>query len=193
MTRFRTLPTMNIWYDIVLLFFVLGGVAMGFAMGLFRQLVNMLALIFAFMFASYYQPTIARFVRERVGQEEGFGRDALVYFLVFLGIWLLINFGVHFSFRSPPKFLPGTLDKLAGMLVGLVSGTVMVVIMTLLLNYATSVPWPRNDELRLFINQGIALSSIRTLLFGYVPEVTRYMEPLLPRGLPAFFSEAFFR
>lgn len=183
---------MSIWYDIVLIFLILAGIAAGFAMGLFRQVVNVAALLFAFIFASYYQPTFARFVRERLGEEEGFGRDSLIYFLVFLVIWLFINFGVAFSFRSPPRFLPGTLDKLAGMVVGVVSGTIIVVIITLLLNYATTVPWPRNDELRVFINEGIAASAIRDLLFGYVPTVTRYLEPLLPRGLPAFFSEAFF-
>jgi uncharacterized membrane protein required for colicin V production len=183
---------MSIWFDIVLIFLLLGGIAAGFAMGLFRQIVNVLALLFAFVFASYYQPNIARFVRERLGEEEGFGRDALVYFLVFLAIWLFINFGVAFSFRSPPRFLPGTLDRLAGMVVGVASGTILVVIITLLLNYATTVTWPRNDELRVFINEGINASTIRGLLFAYVPEVTEYLEPLLPRGLPAFFSEAFF-
>lgn len=183
---------MSIWFDLVLIFLILAGIAAGFAMGLFRQLVNVLALLFAFIFASYYQPNIARFVRERLGEEEGFGRDALIYFLVFLTIWLFINFGVAFSFRSPPKFLPGALDRLAGMVVGVASSTIIVVIITLLLNYATSVSWPSNDELRLVINDGIAASNIRALLFGYVPMVTDYLEPLLPRGLPAFFSEAFF-
>ncbi len=182
---------MSLWYDLILLFFLLGGIAAGFAMGLFRQLINVAALVFAIVFAAYYHPTIARFARERLGETEGYGRDALLFFLIFLGVWLFINIGIHLSFKHPPRFLPGTLDKLVGMVVGLVSGVFAAVIVTLLLNYATAIEWPQNDAFRLAIQDGIRASSIKGLLFGYVPMMTQYLEPLLPRGLPAFFSTTF--
>jgi hypothetical protein len=67
----------------------------------------------------------------------------------------------------------------------------MIIIFTLLLSYATSVPWPRNDELRLAINEGIAMATIPDMLLSYFPLVTRLLEPLLPRGLPPFFREYF--
>ncbi len=76
-------PAMNLWYDLFLILLLLGGIAAGFALGLFRQLVNIGGLIFAFIFASYYQPTVARLARQYMGEDEGFGRDALLFFLVF--------------------------------------------------------------------------------------------------------------
>ena len=179
---------MSLWYDLIILFLLLGGLATGFGLGLVRQTINVLGLYFGLVFASYYHPIVTRFVRTRFGETDSLGRETALFFVLFAIIWAFVNVGAFFSFRQAPRFLPATLDRLAGMVLGLLTGFVVAVIVTLLLNYATSVEWPQNNGLRLFIDRGIDRSTLRVLLFNAIPLLADTIEPWVPRGLPNFFT-----
>lgn len=179
------------WYDLILILILLGALALGFAMGLVRQLINVLGLFFGLVFASYYHPTITRFVRERFGEADSLGREAFIFFLAFAVVWAFINIGAFFSFRQAPRFLPDTLDRILGMGLGVITGTVACVIITLLLGFATSVKWPQNDGLRLLIAGGIEGSTLLTTITSLIPLLGNMIEPFLPNGLPSFFRSTF--
>ncbi|MBA3532594.1 MAG: CvpA family protein [Ardenticatenales bacterium] len=174
-------------YDIFILLIILGGMLVGFTMGLVRQAINIAGLYFGLVFASYYHPTFTRWARETLGEADSLGRETMIFFLVFGIIWAFINVGAFFSFRQAPRFLPAAVDRLIGMALGIFTGVLMVVIITLLLDYATDVSWPQNDGLRVFIRESMEVSGLRRFFVGLVPTVASTIQPFMPRGLPAFF------
>jgi hypothetical protein len=102
----------------------------------------------------------------------------------------LINLGAHFSFRNQKvRFLPAIVDKLSGMILGILIGLVFVIMGTLLLGYGTSIEWAEYDGLRILIADGIEKAILPRLLVGrYLPFLVAIVEPWVPNGLPAFFT-----
>jgi uncharacterized membrane protein required for colicin V production len=179
------------FYDIFILLIIFGSMLVGFSMGLVRQAINIAGLYFGLVFAAYYHPTFTRWARESLGDADSLGREAMIFFVVFGLIWAFINIGAYFSFRQAPRFLPASLDKLVGMGLGIITGVLAVVIVTLLLDYATDVTWPQNDGLRVFLRGAMEVSGLRRFFLGLVPTVAGSIEPFMPRGLPAFFLGEF--
>lgn len=178
-------------YDMFILLLIFGSMLAGFSMGLVRQLINILGLFFGLLFASYYHNAVVSWARERLGSADSLGREALLFFLVFGLVWAFVNVGAYFSLKHPPRFLPGALDRLAGMALGIFTGALLVVMVTLLLSYATEVEWPDNNEMRLFIQGSIEQSGLSRFFLNLVPTVAGMIEPFMPRGLPNFFSIKF--
>ncbi len=179
---------MTLWYDVVTLMIIFAGMLAGFSMGMVRQLFNVGGLYFGLVFAAYFHPVVSRFATRLLGESDTLSRDAGLFFAVFVAIWLAINLAVYYSFRQPPRFLPASLDRLVGMLLGGVSGILAAIIVSLLLIYGTSVSWPQNNQVRLFVYEGVTGSLLQPVLTSLIPTVVGALEPLLPRGLPAFFS-----
>jgi uncharacterized membrane protein required for colicin V production len=177
-------------YDIIIIFSLLFSLAIGFNLGLVRQIINVLGLYFGLVFASYYHLFIIQWVRGQFGQAESFGRETFIFFLIWGMIWGFINLGAHFSFRNQkPRFLPAIVDKLSGMILGILIGLVFVIILTLLLGYGTSIEWAESDGLRILIADAIQKGILPRLLVGrYLPFLVTIIEPWLPTGLPVFFT-----
>lgn len=183
---------MGIWYDFFILLLIFGGMLLGFSLGLVRQSINVLGLYFGIVAASYFHPTIMRWIRQQLGETSDFSRETFIFFLVFALVWLFINGGAYYSFRTAPRFLPAAADRLLGMLLGVFTGVLSAVLITMLLSYSTEVAWPRNNEVRIIIQRLIDQSTLRdTLLAQVFPTLTRMVEPWLPSGLPAFFTIGF--
>ncbi len=179
---------MNIWYDVFSILVIFSGMMFGFNMGLVRQVVSVAGLYFGLVFASYFQPQVTRLAAMMLGEASSLTRDAILFFLVFTLVWMLINVGGHFSFRQAPRFMTPALDRVLGAILGSLTGVLAIVIITLLLSYATQVTWPQNNGLRSFLQGSIQASFLRPLFLSIIPTVANSLEPWLPRGLPAFFS-----
>jgi uncharacterized membrane protein required for colicin V production len=178
---------MGITYDVFLLLLIFGGMLTGFSTGLMRQVINLVGLYFGIVFAAFYHPVLVRWATRTLGESQSLGREALLFFLVFVMIWTFIVVGAYYGLRGTPRFLPLTADRLAGMVLGMSVGVLMAVVVTLLLGYTTEVPWPRDNEIRLFISRSIDASSLSGFLSSLIPTVAGTIEPWLPRGLPSFF------
>jgi uncharacterized membrane protein required for colicin V production len=178
---------MGITYDVFLLLLIFGGMLAGFSTGLMRQVINLGGLYFGMVFAAFYHPTLVRWATRTLGESQSLGREALLFFLVFVAIWAVVVVGAYYGLRGTPRFLPLSADRLVGMVLGMGAGMLVAVVVTLLLGYTTGVPWPRDNEIRVFINNSIDASSLSAFLSGLIPTVAGALEPWLPRGLPSFF------
>jgi uncharacterized membrane protein required for colicin V production len=179
---------MRIWFDLLMLLLIFGAMLLGFSQGLVRQLFNVAGIYFGLVVASYANPTMTRFATRLLGETESFTREAFIFFLVFAAVWALFNLGAYISFRSAPKFFPATVDSLLGMLLGIFTGSLVALVVVLLLNYTTQVPWPGNNDLREGISLAIETSALRPLIATMIPTLVNLLEPWIPRGLPTFFS-----
>jgi uncharacterized membrane protein required for colicin V production len=178
---------MGITYDVFLLLLIFGGMLTGFSTGLMRQVINLVGLYFGIVFAAFYHPMLVRWATRMLGESQSLGREALLFFLIFVAIWGFVVVGAYYGLRGTPRFLPLTTDRLAGMVLGMGAGVLVAVVVTLLLGYTTEVPWPRDNGIRLFISSSIDASSLSSFLSGLVPTVAGAIEPWVPRGLPSFF------
>jgi uncharacterized membrane protein required for colicin V production len=181
------MQSMALWYDLFLLLVIFFGMLLGFSMGMVRQAINILGLFFGILFASYFHGPVVRWARQVLGETDTFTREAVLFAVIFILIWAFINVGAYYSFRVAPRFLPATLDKVIGMMMGVVTGLLIALITTLLLNYAVSVQWPQNNDLRLAIQQAIDISTLRPFIAAMIPALANMLRPMLPSGLPSFF------
>lgn len=180
---------MSVVFDILMMVVVLGGMLFGFTTGFMRQALNIAGLFFGMLLASYFYPSYTRWAAHALKAGDSLGRNTLLFFIIFLLIWLLVNAGAYFSFRTTTRFLPASVDRLLGMVLGIVTGLALATLLVLLLQYAVLVPWPSNNALRQSIYDTIRASSVRPFLLSLVPAITGLLKPLLPYGLPGFFTD----
>ena len=180
---------MSVVFDILMMIVVLGGMLFGFSTGFVRQALNIAGLFFGMLLASYFYPSYTRWAAQTLKSGDSLSRNTLLFFVIFLLVWLLVNFGAYFSFRARAQFLPASLDRLLGMVLGLVTGLALASLLVLLLQYAVLVPWPENNALRLSIHDMVRASAVKPFLISLVPALAGLLKPLLPYGLPAFFSD----
>lgn len=178
---------MAIWYDLFLLLLIFSGMLLGFSMGLVRQVINIVALYIGLVTASFFQVRLMRMATNVMGQSDSLVRETVIFLVVFVIVWLIFNVAAFISFRTAPRFLPDTADRLVGMLLGVVTGLLLAAVVTLALSYATSVEWPQNNETRRAIQGLIEASTIRPFVGALIPALAQTIEPWLPAGLPSFF------
>ncbi len=160
---------------------------LGFARGFLLQAINLLALYLGLVVASAYQPSVSRFITRILGPTDTLVRDSVVFFLIVLGVWGLINLAVRFGFQETPLRFGGTLDRLAGLVLGLIAGFFWALVLTLALSFMTSVPWPNYNAVREFVRAGIANSFLVPLIITTVPFVAQLVSPWVSGYLPPIF------
>ncbi|GEM_PF-2081177 len=178
-----------LWFDLVLLLVLLGSMLVGFARGFLLQAVSLLGLYLGFVVASAYQPRVSRFAANLLGPSETLVRDTVIFLLIVFFIWSGINLGVRFGFEQASLRLGGTLDRLAGMALGLVSGFFWAAVLVLALNFMTSVPWINYNGVRLFIREGIARSFLVPMIITVLPVLAQLVSPWVSGYLPPIFFQ----
>lgn len=180
-----------LWYDLLLLLVLFGGLIAGFNLGLVRQALSIVGLIFGLVLASTYHGRLTTLVNRLLGESESLSRDAMLFFVVFALVWVAVIVGTYFSFRTAPRFLPEAPDRLIGMLLGLVTGIVVALVATLLIDYGTEVPWPQWNGVRRFIQSGMEASLLRPVLATMTGALVDTLERFAGDNvIPPFFLNA---
>ncbi|MDQ7029478.1 MAG: hypothetical protein Q9O62_06715 [Ardenticatenia bacterium] len=109
--------------------------------------------------------------------------------LIVFFVWSGINLGVRFGFEQASLRLGGTVDRLAGMALGLISGFFWATVLTLALNFMTSVPWINYNTVRLFIREGIARSLLVPMIITTLPVLAQLVSPWMSGYLPPIFFQ----
>lgn len=179
------------WFDLLLLLIILSSMLVGFQQGAIRQGVNLLALFFALLVAGTYQARVGRAIAGIIGGSNDFARQTLVFSVLVLAVWGLVNLAMAHGFRET-RFRTGqTIDRLAGLVLGVVSGVVWSLVLVLVLSFLTSVPWPQYDTLRRALEGGLKASLLSPTLLQVLPLIGSMLKPLLPAGLPMLFYQKF--
>lgn len=179
-----------LWYDLVLLLVLLGSMLAGFARGFLLQAISLVALYLGLSVASAYQPRISRFMSRVLGPTDTLIRDAVVFFLIVLAVWGLINLAVRYGFRETSLRFGGTLDRLAGLALGMITGFFWALVLTIALSFMTSVPWPNYNAIREFVRAGIGHSFLVPLIITAVPYVAQLVSPWVSGYLPPIFFQS---
>lgn len=180
-----------IWFDTLLILLIVSSMLAGFADGFVLQAVNLLGLYFGLAVAAAYQARISRILEGILGPTDALIRDSVIFFLIVVGVWSLIGVGSRFAFEAGRLRTGQTIDRLGGLVLGLVMGFALAVVAILILGFLTSVPWPDYDGLRLFLVGGLNASLLRPVLLSFMPLVVQLIEPWVTGYLPPIFFPSF--
>lgn len=173
-----------LWFDTLLILLIISAMLAGFADGFVLQAVNLLGLYVGLALAAAYQPRISRIVRGILGPTETLVRDTVIFLLITVIIWVLINVATRFAFEVGRLRTGQTLDRLGGLALGLLSGFILSLLAILLLSFMTSVPWPDYNGLRLFVVNGMNHSQVRDQILSTTPLLVEFIRPWVSGYIP---------
>jgi uncharacterized membrane protein required for colicin V production len=179
------------WFDLVVLLLILGSMLIGFQQGVIRQGSNLFGLFFGLLVAATYQSRVSRAVSDLAGNSSMLIRQSLIFAILFLAVWGLVNLAVKFGFQQTLFRTGQTFDRLLGMLLGIINGVVWSLVLVLLLGFMTSVPWGQYDGLRQALASGLQASLLRPTILQILPLVGGVLKPFVPSGLPPIFYQNF--
>lgn len=185
------------WMEILLVVIFVGLIAIGFWQGLLRELWFLISLylgaILATLYGDYVGAFIARGLRPEASMAAGFGTVASVwgFFIVLVlttAIFFLLLYALVGRLRLRASAL--ILDKIGGILLGLLAAFLITSFVAFLLSAIVSAPpvegeWPLLTALR-HQRDWPLLSLFR----GMRPIVTAIIMPWLSEGGPVFLRSA---
>lgn len=179
-----------LWFDLILFLIILGSMYVGFQQGFVRQGLNLFAIFFSLLVAATYQPRVARFYEGMVGPTGDFVRNTLLFILLVIIVWALVNAAIYFAFRQTRVRTGRTFDQLLGLFLGLINGIISAAVMVMVVSFMTRVEWPDYDEFRRLFAGGLQASILRPWLLSVLPPLVDTLERLVPSGnLPPIFSQ----
>jgi len=176
------------WLDLTILLAILGFMGLGFAQGLVRRMIDLGALYLGVVTAALYEARISRWMDANLGPSETPGREAFVFLVLLIFVVTLLNAVGYIGYRNTRLPIPGTIDRLSGLAVGLVTGFGWVLIALMLLHFITQTPWPSYDHVRRFFAHAWDRSLLVPAFAQGAPLVGKIISPWLKAGLPVIFS-----
>jgi len=176
------------WLDFVILLAILGFMGLGFAQGLIRRLIDLASLYLGLVVAALYGPRVSRFVETTLGPSETPGREALIFLGLVAIVVVGLNTAGYLTYRETGLPFSGTVDRLSGLVAGLVTGMVWILFSLLLIHFLIQVPWPAYDGVRKFFADAWRGSLLVPFFSQGVPLISFLVTPWLPAGLPAILS-----
>lgn len=121
----------------------------GYRQGLFKQITRLFGVVISYALSMWLRPYVSPLISQLhivpkqsgvIGSMLGNFTDAVSFALVFVVTWLLLRYmvGLIDTLFSLP--LLSTLNRLAGLIVGLVLAIVFVYVATLILHYVKDPP-----------------------------------------------------
>lgn len=176
--------------DVLFILLFIGSLALGFFQGMIRLLVLILALYLSLVLASLYYPAVGEWLVGNFGAQRFVGQYVGFILVFFIGFALLAAAGVY-TFRY--AHLPGGLqyvDKIIGMLLGIVLGSFLIGTFAVLVYNLMVVRGGRNIDFPLMraLGSGVANSSLlRYFADSILPLVYGIIDPALPEGADLIF------
>jgi uncharacterized membrane protein required for colicin V production len=166
-------------FDILFLFALLGGAALGFYRRLLRQVTTTLFLYIALVLAALAYRSVSRTLVRLTGQLPH-ATDVLGFFLVF-GIGLVLLFlGRRELFRDLNDDRRSIWGNIAGMVFGFVNAAIVCAIVVIVLRSATAGdPWPAYSGIQNLIRKGLGRSWMVYAFTPFTRLLLAAIEPLL--------------
>ena len=113
------------WFDLVIIFALIGGVFLGFTQGMIRYVLNALAVIVAFVLAAQLKGPI----HELLGFWRAFtpeGRELLIFVLLFFGFVIAGFFVIRALYHRTRLPVAKQLDEIGGAIFGLIFAAMLI-------------------------------------------------------------------
>ncbi len=121
------------WVDLILIAVVLIGLFLGWRRGFILGIIDLFVWIFTFLLAFLLYQPVGSWLHNTVNWSEVWTRPLSFIIITFAGIILFSLLAVQLRSRIPPKFLRANVNRLLGLIPGLVDGLVIASLISMLL------------------------------------------------------------
>ncbi|MBC7249175.1 MAG: CvpA family protein [Anaerolineae bacterium] len=177
--------------DVLLTIALIAGGAMGLFQGLIKQVVGLGSLYFSLVVSTIAYRLVGRWLTSAFGYERA-ASDALSFMVILIVLYMGLILAVLDLLKNSKQVLPGTLDRLGGMVIGFLNVSIWVAIALSLLNSTVSFPWYGYEGVRQGIANQIRTSALRPVFSYLLPTLLITVRPFLPGGLPPLFTNLIF-
>ena len=172
------------WFDVVLGLLFVVGLMGGYLQGLIRQALSLAALVCGIILATYAFIPLAAWFAFMFPDTAATVTDTAGFLLSLLVLVTALEIAQRKSVPATRILAIGRLDRIAGLLVAVVSVILQLSIGILILKFLVTLPWPTGGTMRLLLTQGMSSSTLATALYGLLVTLVTIVGALLPEGRP---------
>lgn len=177
------------WLDLILIVFLLAGMAVGYAQGFVRQLIGLAAMYVSLVLATQFFRALSQLVGSLLKQPPNTLTNALAFFAILFVAMGIVNFLALDAYKSTRIRVLPLLDHTLGLVLGVASMWILAsVVVSVLIFAATTQNWPGAETARAVLRDGLETSSLALITATTLPMVVEAIRPWLPAGLPAVFD-----
>jgi membrane protein required for colicin V production len=174
-------------FDVLIVFGLIAGVAMGFIRGLVRMVLSLVVLYIAAVAAMTAYIPAGRWLRIIFGLPLSISQG-----LSFVFVLLLVSAAINVVLRRTYKHteLPGVrhLDQLGGMIVGFFVGVVWIVFAIVIIAYFLGASLAQEASVQQVMLTYFRRSAFVPIFYRVLPVTLATLRPWVPRGLPEIFT-----
>jgi uncharacterized membrane protein required for colicin V production len=177
------------WLDFCLILLMGLGVTIGYLQGMLRQVMNLAAMYLAAILAAQYYHVFGNYFKGQLVTTPGTMLNGVAFFIIIFAVTGLLNFLTYDAYKNTKLSLTPVLDRLGGMILGLVAAWILIALAINILDFATSTQsWTSADMVRQQLMDGIRGSVLAEATGATLPGILAAMKPWLPAGIPTIFN-----
>lgn len=170
-------------YDVLIVFALLGGTALGFVRGLIRMALSLLVFYAAAVLAMTFYDEAGRLLTFMFGLPNVISQ-ALAFLLILILTTVFVNFVLRRTYRDTE--LPGLrqVDQLGGMVIGFVLTCIWIGFSILVLAFVLGTPVAEGGGLHSSLLGFFQSSNLIPIFYQVLPIALATLRPWMPQGLP---------
>lgn len=176
------------WFDVVLVLLFAAGLVGGYFQGLIRQALSLAAVACGIILATYLHLPLAAWFAFMFPDTPAATTETAGFLLALMALVTVLEIAQRKAIPATRLLAIGVLDRIAGLLVALVTVVLQLGIGVLLLKLLVTLPWPIGGTLRLVLTRGMLSSSLALALYSLLVTLVTVIGALLPQGRPRFLS-----
>jgi membrane protein required for colicin V production len=176
------------WFDAVLGLLLVVGLMGGYFQGLIRQALSLAAVACGIILATYLQLPLAAWFAFMFPGAAVATTDTAGFLLALFVLVTALEIAQRKAVPATRILAIGVLDRIAGVLVAVVTVALQLSIGVLMLKLLVTLPWPIGGTLRLLLTWGMSSSALAPALYGLLVTLVTVIGALLPQGRPRLLS-----
>lgn len=182
------LPTWLNPFDVLIVFALLGGVAVGFIRGLVRMALSLLVLYVAAVLAMTFYVSLGEWIDYIFAMPQSI-TQGLAFLLILVLTTVVVNFALHRTYKDTE--LPGIrqIDQLGGMIIGFFLTCIWIGFSILVLAFFLDTPVTGGEVFRQSLRSYFLSSHLIPIFYQFLPIALATLRPWMPKGLsPEIFT-----
>lgn len=170
-------------FDVLIVFALVGGTAIGFVRGLMRMVLSLLVLYIAAVLAMTFYDNLGRYLTFMFGFPRSLA-EALAFLLILILTTVLITSILRRTYRDTA--LPGLrqVDQLGGMVIGFLVSIIWIGFAILALAFVLAAPVSEEGSFHMSLLNYFHGSNLIPIFYALLPAVFATLKLWMPKGLP---------
>lgn len=176
------------WMDIVMAVLFAAGLAGGYLQGLVRQALSLGAILCALILATYLHVPGGAVLAYAYPDVTTRTREAIAFLFLAVALVAALEAIQRKAMQDTHLLSIGVLDRIAGLLVAIVTVPFQMGLALLILSFLLPVRWPVGETIRLALVNGVNSSALVAALTNLLVALLTTVGRWLPEGRPSFLT-----